>query len=87
MHFWQFELLCSVVRYENLAAPVFDVQSSSVEDFGGFVGFLDAVFLVGSCWRVKVLKRLNLIVYSWLVFNVIDQILLNRLSNVCFNLS
>jgi hypothetical protein len=31
------------------------------------------------------LKRLDLIAYGWLVFNMIKQILLNCLSDVCFN--
>jgi hypothetical protein len=87
MHFLQIELLRLVVRYKKLAAPVFNVQFSSIENFGRFVGFLNVVFLVGNCWRVKLSKCHNLIVYSRLVFDVIDQILLDCLSNVCFNLS
>ena len=55
--------------------------------FGCFVRFLNAVLLISCCRRVELLERLDLIMDGQLVFDVIEEILLYSLTNVCFNLS
>jgi hypothetical protein len=51
IYFWQIELFGSVVCDKEVVAPVFDIGSSSVENFGRFVCLLNAVFLVGILGR------------------------------------
>jgi hypothetical protein len=48
---------------------------------------LNAILLISCCGRVELLERLDLIVDRLFVFDVIEEILLDSLSNVCFDLS
>ena len=65
-------------RQAELLCPVI-----GCEEFG----FLNAVLLISRCRRVELLERLNLIINGQLVLNVIEEILLYSLSDVCFDLS
>ena len=76
-----------MVCCEEGIAPVLDIRSTSVENFGGFVGILDSIFLVGSSWRVKISKGFELFVDRIFVLDMIEEFLINCFSNMRFNLS
>lgn len=52
-----------------------------------FVGFVDLVLPIGGCGSIEALKDLELHADRVFVFDVIDEILFNGLSDMCFHLT